>query len=165
MLEKEKNSKGKELQLVNFRLREEEFGIDVNKVMEITRVTEINHIPEAPFFIQGVTNLRGQIIPVIDLAKRFNFAPQETLPESARIVVSEVNGQTIGILVDAVPEILKIPEENIEQTPELIKTEIKNDYILGVAKLLDRLIILLDLEKVLAPDEIERLAEFDIHEE
>lgn len=159
MPEKEKNSIGKELLLVNFRLRDEEFGVDVGKVLEITRVTEISHIPEAPSFIQGVTNLRGQIIPVIDLSKRFNLASQETLPDSARIVVSEVNGQTVGILVDAVPEVLKILEEDIEPTPELIKTEIKKDYILGVAKLKDRLIILLNLEKVLAPKEIEQLAE------
>lgn len=159
MPEKEKNSIGKELLLVNFRLRDEEFGVDVGKVLEITRVTEISHIPEAPSFIQGVTNLRGQIIPVIDLSKRFNLASQETLPDSARIVVSEVNGQTVGILVDAVPEVLKILEEDIEPTPELIKTEIKKDYILGVAKLNDRLIILLNLEKVLAPKEIEQLAE------
>jgi len=158
MSEKETISTGKELLLVNFRLRDEEFGVDVGKVMEITRVTEISYIPEAPFFILGVTNLRGQIIPVIDLSKRFDLASQETLPDSARIVVTEINEQTTGILVDAVPEVLKIREDDIEPTPELIKIKIKNDYILGVAKYDNRLIIVLNLEKVLAPDEMDQLA-------
>lgn len=159
MPENEKKSTGKEIQFVNFRLRDEEFGVDVGKVLEITRVTAISHIPEAPYFIQGVTNLRGQIIPVIDLSKRFNLVSQEALPDSARIVVTEINGKTAGILVDAVPEVLKILEKDIEPTPELIKTGIKKDYILGVAKFKGRLIILLNLEKVLEPAEMDKLAE------
>jgi purine-binding chemotaxis protein CheW len=95
---------------------------------------------------------------VIDLAKQFGLPPQENLPESARIVVTAVNGQTVGMLVDEVPEVLKIPEENIEPTPELIQTEIRKDYIKGVGKLENRLIILLDLERVLAPHEVEEVA-------
>ncbi|MEE9167902.1 MAG: chemotaxis protein CheW [Candidatus Neomarinimicrobiota bacterium] len=159
MPEKEEKPTGEEFQFVNFRLREEEFGVEVSSVREIIRVTDISRIPEAPSFIQGVTNLRGQIIPVIDLSKRFNLVPLETLPESARIIVTGVNEQIAGILVDEVPEVLKIVEENIEPTPELIQIEIKKDYIKGVAKLENRLIILLDLEKVLAPHEVVELAD------
>jgi len=155
---KEEKSTGEVLQLVNFRLRDEEFGVDIGSVREITRVVDITHIPEAPSFIQGVTNLRGQIIPVVDLAKQFGLTPQEKLPESARIVVTEVGGQTVGMLVDEVPEVLKIPDENIEPTPELIQTEVRKDYIKGVGKLENRLIVLLDLEKVLAPQELEEVA-------
>jgi len=105
--------------------------------------------------------LRGQIIPVIDLAKQFGLAPQEKLPESARIVVTEVKGQTVGMIVDEVPEVLKISEENIEPTPELIQTKIRKDYIKGVGKLENRIIVLLDLEKVLAPHELEEVAKVD----
>ncbi len=145
-------------QFVNFRLRDEEYGVDIGSVREITRVVDISHIPESPSFIEGVTNLRGQIIPVVDLAKQFGLAPQEKLPESARIVVTEVKGQTVGMIVDEVPEVIKISEENIEPTPELIQTEIRKDYIKGVGKLENRLIVLLDLEKILAPHELEEVA-------
>lgn len=158
MPEKDKKPTDEIAQLVNFRLRDEEFGVDIGSVREIIRVAEISHIPEAPLFIQGVTNLRGQIIPVIDLAKKFGLAPQEKLPESARIVVAEVNDQTVGMLVDEVPAVLRIPTENIDPTPELIQAAVKKEYIKGVGKSGNRLIILLDLDKVLAPHEMEELA-------
>ncbi len=158
MAEKAEKPTGEMIQLVNFRLRDEEFGVEIGSVKEITKVADISHIPSAPSFIQDVTNLRGQVIAVIDLAKQFGLAPQENLPESARIVVTAVNGQTVGMLVDEVPEVLKIAEENIEPTPELIQTEISKDYIKGVGKLENRLIILLDLERVLAPHEVEEVA-------
>ena len=156
--EKEKKLSGKLIQLVNFRLRNEEFGVDIVSVREITRVTNITRIPEAPSFIRGITSLRGQIIAVIDLTKQFGLPPREKLPESARIVVTEVNDQTVGMLVDEVPAVLKIPKDDIKPTPELIQTKVKKDYIKGVGKLEDKLIVLLDLEKVLAPEEMEQLA-------
>ncbi len=158
MQDNEKKSTAELAQFVNFRLRDEEYGVDIGSVREITRVADISHIPESPSFIEGVTNLRGQIIPVVDLAKQFGLAPQEKLPESARIVVTEVKGQTVGMIVDEVPEVIKISEENIEPTPELIQTGIRKDYIKGVGKLENRLIVLLDLEKVLAPHELEEVA-------
>ena len=161
MPDDEKMSTAELAQFVNFRLRDEEYGVDIGSVREITRVVDISHIPESPSFIEGVTNLRGQIIPVVDLAKQFGLAPQEKLPESARIVVTEVKGQTVGMIVDEVPEVIKIPEENIEPTPELIQTGIRKDYIKGVGKLENRLIVLLDLEKVLAPHELEEVAKVD----
>ena len=157
MAEQEKKTTGEMVQLVNFRLRDEEFGLDIGSVREITRVTDITHIPEAPSFIYGVTNLRGQVIAVIDLAKQFGLAPQQDLPETAKIVVTEIKGQTVGMLVDEVPEVLKIADENIEPAPELIQTGVRTDYIKGVGKLDNRLIILLDLEKLLAPHEVEEL--------
>ncbi len=159
MAERTEKPTGEMVQLVNFRLRSEEYGVDIGAVREITRVTNISRIPEAPSFVQGVTNLRGQIVAVVDLAKQFELTPQENLPESARIVVTEVNDQTVGMLVDEVPEVLKIPEENIEPAPELIQTEGKKDYIRGIGKMDKRLIMILDLEKVLAPHEVEKLAD------
>jgi len=157
MAEQEKKSTGEMVQLVNFRLRDEEFGLDIGSVREITRVADITRIPEAPSFVYGVTNLRGQVIAVIDLAKQFGLAPQQELPETAKIVVTEIKGQTVGMLVDEVPEVLKIADENIEPAPELVQTEVRTDYIKGVGKLDNRLIILLDLEKLLAPPEVEEL--------
>ena len=157
MAEQEKKTTGEMVQLVNFRLRDEEFGLDIGSVREITRVADITHIPEAPSFVYGVTNLRGQVIAVIDLARQFGLAPQQDLPETAKIVVTEIKGQTVGMLVDEVPEVLKIADENIESAPELVQAEVRTDYIKGVGKLDNRLIILLDLEKLLAPHEAEEL--------
>jgi len=158
MVEKEEKSMVEAVQLVNFRLREEEFGVDIGSVREITKVGDITHIPEGPAFIQGVTNLRGQIIAVIDLAKQFGLSSQEELSDSARIVVTEVNGQTVGMLVDEVPGVLNLLGENIEATPELIQTKIKKDYIKGIGKIDNKLIVILDLGKVLAPQEVEEVA-------
>ena len=147
--------KGKELQLVIFRLRSEEFGTEIASVLEISRVLEITRIPQAPGFIEGVVNLRGQVIAVIDLAKQFGLPPQPELPKTARIIIAEVAGETIGLIVDEVPEVLRVGEETIEPTPEIIQAEIKRDYLRGVAKSGDRLILLLDLQKVLASQELE----------
>jgi purine-binding chemotaxis protein CheW len=158
MAEKKEELSGEEVQIINFRLGNEEFGADIGLVREITRITDITHIPEVPSFIQGVINLRGQIIAVIDLAKQFGLSSRETLPQSARIVVVEVHGQTLGILVDEVPGVLKIPRENIVPAPEPIRVKLDKDYISGVGKLENRLIILLDLEKVLAPQDVEEVA-------
>jgi purine-binding chemotaxis protein CheW len=157
MTEKSKKTLGQVNQLVNFRLGDEEFGVEIGSVREITKVTEITRIPEAPLFIQGITNLRGEIIPVIDLARHFGLPAREKIPENARIVVTEIMNKTVGILVDEVPQVLKIPEENIEPTPELIESEIRKDYIKGVGKSENKLILRLDLERVLTPQEIEKM--------
>jgi purine-binding chemotaxis protein CheW len=147
-----------EIQLVIFRLRDEEFGVAISEVREIVRMMAITHIPEAPGFIEGVINLRGQVIAVVDLAKQFGLASQAELPKTARIVVVELQGKTVGLIVDEVPEVLRISQDNIEPTPEVIETEVHRDYLKGVGKLEDRLIILLDLEKVLKPQEVEAVA-------
>lgn len=146
-----------EIQLVTFRLRDEEFGVDISQVREIVRMMDITHIPEAPGFIEGVINLRGQVIAVIDLAKQFGLPPKEKIEKTDRIVVVEVGEQTVGMIVDEVPEVLRIAKENIDPTPEIIQTEVKKDYIKGVGKIGDRLLIFLDLAKVLAPHEVEQL--------
>ena len=146
-----------EVQLVAFRLRDEEFGVEIGQVREIVRITPITHVPEAPAFIEGVINLRGQVLAVIDLAKQFGLPPEEKLPATARVVVVELQGRTVGMLVDEVPEVLRIPKENIEPTPDLIQSKIHKDYIKGVGKLGNRLLILLDLEKILSQHEVVQL--------
>jgi purine-binding chemotaxis protein CheW len=158
MAEKIEKPTGEVIQLVNFRIGEEEFGADVSLVREITRVADISRIPEAPSFIKGMINLRGQILAVIDLAGQFGLSPREKLPDSARIMVTEVQGQTVGMLVDEVPEVLKIPVESIEPAPELLRARLEKDYIKGIGRLGNRLIILLDLEKILVLQEIEEVA-------
>ena len=158
MAEKIEKSTGGVVQLVNFRIGEEEFGADISMVKEITRVTDISRIPEVPSFIRGVINLRGQILAVIDLAGQFGLGSRDKLSESARIIVTEVQGQAVGMLVDEVPEVLKIPEENIEPAPELLRARLGKDYIRGIGRLENRLITLLDLEKVLALQEVEEVA-------
>lgn len=155
----ETKPKGKEIQLVIFRLRDEEFGADIASVLEISRLLDITHIPEAPGFIEGVINLRGQVIAVVDLARQFGLGGQKELPKTARIVIVEVGDETVGLIVDEVPEVLRIAEEDVGPTPEIISTEIKRDYIKGVGKLGERLVILLDLNKVLAPHEVKQIGE------
>ncbi len=146
----------KETQLVIFKLREEEFAAEISSVLEISRYLEITHLPEAPGFVEGVVNLRGQVIPVIDLARQFGLKTLTERPKTARIVVAEIGGEILGILVDEVPEVLRIPENQIEPTPELIHGDEKREYVKGVAKLGERLVVVLDLEKLLRPQELEQ---------
>lgn len=151
-------TKGKEIQLVIFRLRDEEFGVAIGSVLEISRVLEITHIPEAPGFIEGVINLRGRVLAVIALAKQFGLPDEKELPKTARIMVVEIHNTSLGLIVDEVPGVIKISEEEIEPSPEIIESEVSRHYIKGVAKLNDRLIILLDLNNVLSPHVVEVVA-------
>ncbi|MFH1453811.1 MAG: chemotaxis protein CheW [Armatimonadota bacterium] len=153
----ETNASTVKTQLVVFKLRDEEFGVDISQVREIVRMMHITHIPEAPGFIEGVINLRGQVIAVIDLSKQFEMAEIDELPKTARIVVVEVHGETVGLIVDEVPEVITIPEDCIEGAPELIETEVKDHYIRGVAKIEERLLILVDLGEILKPQKMEEI--------
>lgn len=158
MAKEEIKSKGKERQLVIFRLRDEEFGADIGSVLEISRILDITRIPEAPGFIEGVINLRGKVLAVIDLARQFGLSTkggkEKELAKTARIIVVEVGNKNLGLIVDEVPEVIRISEDEIEPTPEIIESEVEKHYIKGVAKLGERLIILLDLNNILALHEI-----------
>jgi purine-binding chemotaxis protein CheW len=134
--------------LVTFFLDREEYGMDVRQVQEIRRLTEITTVPRAPEFIRGVINLRGRILPVLDLKLKLGLG--EVAPSrAARIVVVRVRERLIGLLVDGASQVPKIPVSRIEPPPEEV-VERGGDYIRGVAKLDDRLIILVDLERLLA---------------
>ncbi|MDD3732095.1 MAG: chemotaxis protein CheW [candidate division Zixibacteria bacterium] len=141
-----------ELQLVSFNIGSEEFGVDILKVQEINRMVEITKVPQAPRYVEGVINLRGKVIPIIDLRKRFNLEMKEH-DKNTRIVVVDINGNIMGMIVDAVSEVLRLPADTIEPPPELV-TGINSDYIKGVAKLEDRLLIFLDLSKVVDVEEM-----------
>lgn len=146
---------GEILQLVSFKVGNEEFGVDILQVHEINKMTEITRVPKAPDFVEGVINLRGRIIPIVDLRKRFGMAPKEKDKET-RIIVVDINGQTIGFIVDSVSEVIRLPQENVEDAPDLV-TGIDAEYIKGVGKMQDRLLILLDLEKILTKKEVDKV--------
>jgi purine-binding chemotaxis protein CheW len=139
------------LQLVSFVIENEEFGIDILKVQEIIRPVEITRVPNAPGFVEGVINLRGRIVPVIDLRARFGLPTRER-DKNTRIVVVELSNKVVGFMMDAVREVIRVDRTVIEPPPELA-VGIDANYIKGVAKLEDRLLILLDLEEVLSAEE------------
>ena len=150
---KQSTEKGDELlQLVSFKIGQEEFGIDILMVQEINRMLNLTHVPNTPDFIEGVINLRGKVIPVIDLRIKLGM-PKKEYDKDSRIIVVEANGQTIGFIVDSVREVIRIPKSVTEAPPSLV-AGVDASYITGVGKLEDRLLILLDLEKVLSKDEI-----------
>jgi purine-binding chemotaxis protein CheW len=134
--------------LATFFLHEEEYGLPVRLVQEIIRVTDITQVPRAPDFIKGVINLRGRIIPVVDLRRKLGLGDVETTRQT-RIVVVSLDGRLIGLLVDGASQVLKVPVSTIEAAPEEV-VEIDSNFIRGVAKLEKRLIILIDLSRVLA---------------
>ncbi len=150
------------IQLVTFSLGTEEFSIDILKVQEIIRPMDITRVPGAPEFIEGVINLRGRVIPVMDLRRRLGMQAQEETRDT-RIVVVEVGGKTVGLKVDSVSEVLRLSTDRIEPPPSFDNVQ-NTDCIRGVGKLEDRLIILLDVEKVLSPEERSTLdAMFQTH--
>lgn len=145
------------LQLVSFNIGNEEFGIDILKVEEIIRVISITQIPNSPEFIEGVVNLRGRVIPVINLRTRLGFEKKE-FDNQTRVIVVEVSGMTLGFIVDSVREVLRIPK-SITEPPPSITAGVNSEYITAVGKLENRLLILLDLEKVLDLKQKEELSE------
>ncbi len=134
-------------QLVVFSLANEEYGVAIGQVQEIIRPQGITRIPGMPSFIEGVINLRGKIIPIIDLRDRFSLVKKES-DSNTRVVVAEVSSQTVGLVVDRVSEVLRLANDAIDPLTPTI-TNIDGEYLKGVGKLDRRLIILLDLGKVL----------------
>jgi purine-binding chemotaxis protein CheW len=139
------------LQLVTFHIGDEEFGVEILKVQEIIRMMGITRVPKAPDFVEGVINLRGRVIPIIDLRKRFGMVGQEH-DKHTRIIVIEINAVIVGFVVDSVSEVLRIPANTVEPPPAII-SGIESEYISGVGKLADRLLILLDLNRLLSKGE------------
>ena len=151
LLDKTKSDQKELLQLVSFKIGEEEFGVDILSVQEINRMSQITKVPNTPDFIEGVINLRGRIIPVLDLRVKLGLMKLEH-NKNTRIVVVELKGQTVGFIVDEVSEVLRIPK-NITEAPPTMVGGIDSEYITSIGKLEDRLLILLDLEKILSLSE------------
>jgi purine-binding chemotaxis protein CheW len=139
------------LQLVSFHVGDEEFGLDILRVQEIIRIQPLTRVPNLPDYIDGVINLRGKVIPVIGLRTRLGLDKQSA-DKRTRIVVVDVHGQVLGFVVDSVSEVLRIHTDTVEPTPRLGK--IDREYISGVGKLDSRLLLLLDLERLMSETEI-----------
>ncbi|HTZ96959.1 MAG TPA: chemotaxis protein CheW [Terriglobales bacterium] len=141
---------GELLQLVSFHIGGEEFGLDILRVQEIIRIQALTRVPNSPDFVDGVINLRGKVIPVVALRKRFGL---EDLAhdKQTRIVVIEVKGNVLGFIVDSVSEVLRIPTDTVEPPPRLGKVE--REYVSGVGKLDNRLLILLDVDRLMSDSE------------
>lgn len=145
------------IQLVTFKIGNEEFGVDIFKVREINKMMQITKVPESPMYVEGVVNLRGNVTPIVDLRKRLGVVENETT-EKTSIIVVELGKTAVGLIVDEVKEVLRIQSTITEAPPELV-AGVNSEYITSVAKLDDRLLILLDLNKILSLKQTEVLAE------
>lgn len=143
------------LQLVTFRLGNEEFGVNIHDLQEIIRMMPITRVPNAPPFVEGVVNLRGQVIPIIELRRRIGMeaSPHD---KSTRIIVVQLGKKTVGFIVDAVGEVKRIPGRVVEPPPPIV-AGIESEYISGVGKLEEQLLILLDLNRLLSEEERRQL--------
>src|ERR671937_2891305 len=147
---------GEEQQLVVFQLGAELYGVEISRVHEIIRLQSVTKVPRAPSFVEGVINLRGKVIPVVDLRRRFGL-PNADHTRASRIVVVELGDQVVGIVVDGVSEVLRVNTATVEP-PSPVVAGIDSEYLHGIAKLPERLVILLDLDRVLAREERSALA-------
>jgi purine-binding chemotaxis protein CheW len=140
-----------QVQLVTFRVGGEEFGLDVFAVHEILRYGGVTPVPRAPEFVEGVLDVRGSVVPVVDLRRRFETAEQPH-DEETRIVLVEFGGERLGLVVDSVTEVLRAPETAISAPPAFIRG-LAAEFVRGIVRLQDRLVILLDLERILSSQE------------
>ena len=145
------------MQLVGFRVGKELFGVDILMVQEIIRAAPITAVPNSLEFVEGVINLRGNIIPVIDLRKRLGFFDQESAPKGSWILILNIDSRVTGFIVDFVTEVLKIQESKIEPPPDIVVAGLENQYIRGVCEIDQNLLIILDFSRILMVDEIKRL--------
>ena len=143
-----------------FTVKSQEFGIQAVRVQEISRVLPTTDVPNAPPYIEGIMNLRGRLASVINFRKKLGFEPKEH-DEDTRVIVVELDTFPIGIIVDAVEEVIKIPDEKVQKLPESTTTSVSRDYMAGVGMLDNRLIILLDVDKVLTSAEVIALGEIN----
>jgi purine-binding chemotaxis protein CheW len=139
------------MQLVSFRLAAEEYAIQITKVQEIILMGDITRVPQTPAYIKGLINLRSSVIPIVDLRLRFGL-PEESAGDETRIMVVNVAGKTIGIIVDAVNEVLRIGRDQVAPPPPTV-AGLGREYLTGLVKLDKRLLILLDIDRILGPEE------------
>ena len=148
-------------QIIIFKLGEEEFGVNILQVREIEKLDQgITRVPKAPHFVEGIINLRGEIIPIVDLRRRFGLS----LPEvglNSRVIIVEVGEAQVGMLVDAVVEVLRVPVSAIESAPTITKG-VDSYFLAGVVNINERLIVLLNLERTLSPEEEKELSEVEL---
>ena len=145
-----------ETKYVVFKIDNEYYGIDINNVKSIERIQDFTRVPNAPPYVKGVINLRGEVVPVIDLRMRFELTPRE-LDSNSRIIIVFVNEIQIGLLVDSSSEVIEINGEDVD-SPPIVKENISEDFINGIGKQNGNLIILIDIEKIIGHKEIEQVS-------
>ena len=148
---------GNLVQFGTFTLDSQFFGVDILRMREIIRPIDITRVPRAEEFMEGVINLRGKVIPIIDLRRRFGL-DSKGHDKHTRIIVIEINNMIVGFVVDSVSEVLRIPAGTVEPPPPVV-AGVESEYISGVGKLQDRLLILLDLDKLLSNEDMEALSQ------
>ncbi len=144
----QRNINGDTLQITAFRLGKEEFGIDILYIREIIRMPVITRVPNAPSYVLGIFNMRGKVVPVVDITQRLGVARRDEITDETKVIVVQVNNVLVGFVVDAVSEVQRIAKDIIVPPPALMEN-VNTKYVEGLAKLEERLIILLDLPKLL----------------
>ncbi len=143
---------GELIQLVSFSLDHEEYGVDVLKVREIIRMPSITRVPNTPQYVEGVINLRGKVIPIINMRRRFGLNELE-YDKQTRIMVMDIEGELMGFIVDSVSEVIRISSSEIQPSPAVVTSGIDQECIAGVINQAERLLVLLDLQKMFSQDE------------
>lgn len=140
------------IQLVSFNLDQEEYGVEVLKVREIIRMNNITHMPNTPHYVEGIINLRGKVIPIISMRKKFGLMEAENNSHT-RIMIMDIGGELMGFIVDAVSEVIRISGKEIQPSPSVAGGGIDQDCIAGVINLSERLLVLLDLDRMFSQEE------------
>lgn len=153
---KTEESKAELIQLVSFNLEREEYGVYVLKVREIIRMSNVTRVPNTPYYVEGVINLRGKVIPIISLRKKFSL-PEAENDKHTRIIVMDVDGELMGFIVDSVSEVIRISSSEIQPPPAVVNGGVEQEYLSGVINRADRLLVLLDLERVFSRAERDSL--------
>lgn len=149
------------MQLVGFTIGRELFGVDILMVQEIIRAAPITPVPNSPDFVEGVINLRGNILPVIDLRKRLNLLSEDIDLKDTWILILDIQNKITGFIVDSVTEVIKIQESTIEPPPDIIKAGLESQYLRGVCDIGNQLLILLDFKRILLHEELKKLKDMD----
>ncbi len=165
-MESQKESRaaeGKLDQLISFAIGDDDYGVNIQTVKEVIRHREITRLPKAPAFVKGVINLRGDIIPILDLRERFGMEQKE-YTGMTRVIVVEIDGRSIGTVVDSVSHVIRIDEGQIEPPPPCVG-KISEEYIRGVGKVGEKLIVLLNIDRILTSEEKIELARLEAKKE
>ena len=156
----EKNMTTKEVNeelnmMIGFTIGDEEYGVDIQTVKEVIRIEQITRLPRSPLFVKGVINLRGDIIPIIDLRERFGIERQDYV-DTSRIIVVEMEGKSIGMVVDSVESVIRLSQDDVVPPPSLVGG-LSEKYLNGVGKFGEKLIVLLNIDRILSMEEFDEL--------
>jgi len=155
MAEKVRADAAEVRQLIGFTVGDEEYGLELLKVREVIRTRQVTWLPNAPSSVKGIINLRGQVIPIIDLRERFDL-PQAQDTAMTRVIVVEIEGKPVGMVVDSASQVVRVPVDQFEPPPPVLGEEARS-FISAVGKIGDRLVTIMDVEKLLGRDEMRRI--------